>query len=104
MYCLQGNGEEISGTLQAKPNGGQSLNYQNPVCVQNTGRGWWNEDDIGATLRTPSGGGGDGAVNANLVVYDARGNGDGDTSPTITGDHNDRVSDYTAVCVEEKNE
>lgn len=32
------------------------------------------------------------------VCYDARGNGDGDTVPTITGDHNSRITDYTAVC------
>ena len=32
------------------------------------------------------------------VVYDARGNGDGETVPTITGDHQNRVTDYTAVC------
>jgi DNA (cytosine-5)-methyltransferase 1 len=36
------------------------------------------------------------------VIYDARGNGDGKVSPTMTGDHNDRITDYTAVCVEEK--
>ena len=33
------------------------------------------------------------------VVYDARGNGDGKTAPTLTGDHQNRVTDYTAVCV-----
>jgi DNA (cytosine-5)-methyltransferase 1 len=33
------------------------------------------------------------------VVYDARGNGDGTTAPTLTGDHQNRVTDYTAVCV-----
>ena len=55
--------EEISGTLQAKPNGGQSLNCVNPV------------------------------------VYDARGNGDGAITPTITGDHQRTISDYTALCV-----
>lgn len=33
----------------------------------------------------------------NTVVFDARGNGDGNTAPTITGDHNDRVTDYTAI-------
>lgn len=33
------------------------------------------------------------------VVYDARGNGDGKTVPTLTGDHQNRVTDYTAVCV-----
>jgi len=29
------------------------------------------------------------------LCYDARGNGDGIISPTITGDHNNRVTDYT---------
>lgn len=33
-------------------------------------------------------------------VFDARGNGDGQTVPTITGDHNGRISDYTAVLCE----
>lgn len=32
--------------------------------------------------------------------YDARGNGDGSIAPTITGDHNNRVTDYTSVVVE----
>lgn len=60
--------EELSGTLQAKSNGGQSLNYINPV--------------------------------AEPLIYDARGNGDGKTSPTITGDHNRCVTDYTSVIIE----
>lgn len=33
------------------------------------------------------------------VVYDCRGYGDGNIVPPITGDHNCRVTDYTAVCV-----
>lgn len=60
--------EELSGTLQAKSNGGQSLNYINPV--------------------------------AEPLIYDVRGNGDGKTSPTITGDHNRRITDYTSVIIE----
>lgn len=32
-------------------------------------------------------------------VWDARGNGGGTIVPTLTGDHSDRISDYTAVCV-----
>lgn len=35
----------------------------------------------------------------NPAVYDARGNGNGNTSPTLTGDHQNRVTDYTALCV-----
>ena len=43
------------------------------------------------------GGGGRG-----YLIYDARGNGDGTTSPTLTGDHQNRVTDYTAICVQKK--
>ena len=33
-----------------------------------------------------------------LICYDARGNG-GNVAPTITGDHENRVTDYTAIVV-----
>lgn len=36
----------------------------------------------------------------NIVCYDARGNGDGMLFPTITGDHNSRITDYTSVVIE----
>lgn len=32
-------------------------------------------------------------------VYDTRDNGDGETVPTITGDHNNRVTDYTCLAI-----
>ena len=32
-----------------------------------------------------------------MECYDARGNGDGKVVPTITGDHNGHMSDYTAI-------
>ena len=32
--------------------------------------------------------------------YDARGNGDGETANTITGDHNNRITDYTVLVCE----
>ena len=35
----------------------------------------------------------------NVVCYDARGNGDGAHCPTLTGDHENRMTDYTAVAV-----
>lgn len=36
-----------------------------------------------------------------VMSYDARGNGDGDTASTITGDHENRITDYTnVVCIE----
>lgn len=36
------------------------------------------------------------------VVYDARGNGDGKIVPTITDDHENRITDYTAIAIERK--
>lgn len=35
-------------------------------------------------------------------VYDARGNGGGKIVPTITGDHENRITDYTAIAIERK--
>lgn len=34
------------------------------------------------------------------LIYDARGNGKGGVSPTLTGDHQNRVTDYTAIVIE----
>lgn len=39
-------------------------------------------------------------ANVVLECYDARGNGDGKTVPTITGDHNNRITDYTSLVCE----
>ena len=36
------------------------------------------------------------------VTYDARGNGDGKTANTITGDHENRITDYTSVVVDKE--
>ena len=52
------------------------------------GKGW-RDDDVSFTLNTID----------RPAVYDARGNGDGTTAPTLTGDHQNRVTDYTAVCI-----
>ena len=35
-----------------------------------------------------------------VLIYDARGNGGGTVCPTITGDHENRITDYTAIVVE----
>ena len=34
-----------------------------------------------------------------IRIYDARGKGEGGVSPTITGDHENRVTDYTSVVI-----
>ena len=68
-YCIQGNC--IDGADTAGCNG----------------KGW--TEDVSYTLNTVD----------RPAVYDARGNGGGKVAPTMTGDHNGHVSDYTAVLV-----
>lgn len=36
------------------------------------------------------------------ACYDARGNGDGEIAPTLTGDHENRITDYTGIVIEKK--
>ena len=70
VYALQANGIDRADTAGCN------------------GAGW--REDQCYTLNT---------IDRHAVCYDARGNGDGRTAPTITGDHNNRVTDYTALCV-----
>ena len=51
------------------------------------------QEERSPTLRSGEGG------NQKPCVYDARGNGDGKTVCTLTGDHQNRVTDYTALCI-----
>lgn len=86
--------EEVSGTLQAKGSGGYSLNYQNPVVYRCPKRGEYVADEIGSTLLAHLA-----TEPRDIVVYDACGNGDGKIVPTLTGEHENRVTDYTALVV-----
>ena len=49
--------------------------------------------DISSTLCSDTG------DNRQVVVYDARGNGDGRIANAITGDHENRVTDYTKLAI-----
>lgn len=116
--------EELSGTLQAKENGGQSLNYQNPVVYEPRSMlaENWAESETKNALRAgesksahavvySSGsfgtlsegvgclGTGTRATAEMVAVFDARGNGSGELVPTLTGDHKNRATDYTALCI-----
>lgn len=82
----------------AKNQGGIAIVHTPAYCIQGNcidradtagcnGKGW--TEGISYTLNTVD----------RPAVYDARGNGDGKVAPTITGDHNNRVTDYTAVVV-----
>lgn len=58
------------------------------------GIGW--QEEVAPTLSAaPSG-----TNQVPAVVYDARVNGEGDTVSTLTGDHENRIADYTNVVVE----
>lgn len=57
-------------------------------------------DGKSPTLRAEAHGNAPYVINKKTLVYDTRGNGDGETVPTITGDHNNRITDYTALCCE----
>lgn len=57
-------------------------------------------DDKSPTLRAEAHGNAPYVINKKTLVYDTRGNGAGETVPTITGDHNNRITDYTALCCE----
>lgn len=57
-------------------------------------------DGKSPTLRAEAHGNVPCVINKKTLVYDTRGNGAGETVPTITGDHNNRITDYTALCCE----
>jgi DNA (cytosine-5)-methyltransferase 1 len=63
-----------------------------PGAASRKGGHCWAE--LAGTLRADAG------DNQAAVVYDARGNGDGEIAGTLTGDHQDRVTDYTALVAE----
>lgn len=66
-YCIQGNCIDRADTAGCN------------------GRGW--AEDMSYTLNTVD----------RPAVFDARGNGDGNIAPTITGNHNSRITDYSAL-------
>lgn len=61
--------------------------------------GWW-ESEATASAETPTLSTLQDQTLFQPVVFDARGNGDGITVPTITGDHESQVTDYTAIAVD----
>jgi len=56
--------------------------------------------DISPCLMARAGTGGNQLPLVAMKSWDARGNGDGDTVSTITGDHENRITDYSSVIVQ----
>jgi hypothetical protein len=98
MIVLEGNGsrESHKGDGYKQSDIMYTLNTieQHAVCCLNDQGGsvMSTTENITGTLRAQEHG-------HQPIVYDARGNGNGDLAPTITGDHQDRVTDYTALCI-----
>ena len=72
--------------------GGES--YTLKICsgCEGGGKGALVQTEKSATLST--------LQDQTLSVVDARGNGDGKIVPTIIGDHENRITDYTAIAIE----
>lgn len=78
--------KEIAGLTANCPAGNDGV-----VGTGRSRKGDGNADCRRTETNTPS---------AVVKVFDARGNGDGQIVPTITGDHESRITDYTAIAVD----
>lgn len=91
---------DVVGTLRANAKGHDPIvldalpfDTTQLTSPQNGSNPHWGDPchPLAASAHTPS---------AVVKVFDARGNGDGQIVPTITGDHESRIKDYTAIAVD----
>lgn len=88
----------VTGTLRASEHGHQPI-----VLESNQVHATVSQTGICPTLPASMGmGGGYVPMVTERKIFDARGNGDGRTCQTITGDHENRITDYTAIAIERK--
>ena len=88
----------MTGTLRASEHGHQPI-----VLESNQIHATVTQTGICPTLPASMGlGGGYVPMVTERKIFDARGNGDGQIVPTITGDHENRITDYTAIAIERK--
>ena len=95
IFCLNDQGGsvmgisvDVSGTIRGQEHGHQPIVCAGfkPHAGANAG-GIGYSEELAPTMDTGK----------PMAVYDARGNGDGKTCCTLTGDHQSRVTDYTAI-------
>lgn len=91
---------DVVGTLRANAKGHDPIvldalpfDTTQLTSPQNGSNPHWGDPchPLAASAHTPS---------AVVKVFDARGNGDGKIVPTITGDHESRITDYNAIAVD----
>ncbi len=88
---------EITRSITARFDGSPCIDRgPNIVYVNQNQCGEVRTGAVAGTLGTNSNASGRNAP----LVFDARGNGDGKTACTLTGDHQSRVTDYTCLCIE----
>lgn len=88
-------------TLRAEMHGNvpcvlESAGFKAGQGVKARSIGW--DEERTPTLASESGG--NSVPSVCVKCYDARGNGDGETISTLTGDHENRITDYTSVLVQ----
>lgn len=95
---VMGVSYNVTGTLRASEHGHQPI-----VLESNQVHATVSQTGICPTLPASMGmGGGYIPMITDRKVFYARGNGDGKIVPTITGDHENRITDYTAIAIELK--
>jgi DNA (cytosine-5)-methyltransferase 1 len=105
-YCISGNtvdratnqngtGVRENGSFTVNTVDRHAVVYKVPVLNDQGGSMMDVTYDVTGTLRAAEHG-------HQPIVFDARGNGNGNTVPTITGDYESRITDYTAIAVEQK--
>lgn len=104
---VMGVSYNVTGTLRAAEHGHQPIvfesNAQPIVLESNQIHATITQTGICPTLPASMGlGGGYVPMVTERKIFDARGNGDGQIVPTITGDHENRITDYTAIAIERK--
>ena len=80
-----GISDGVTGSLRAQEHGHQPVVFSRVASTLAGNIGY--EEECAPTLNAQK----------NMAVHDARGNGDGAVDCTITGDHQNRVADYTAL-------
>lgn len=104
---VMGVSYNVTGTLRAAEHGHQPIvfesNAQPVVLESNQIHATVTQTGICPTLSASMGmGGGYVPMVTERKIFDARGNGDGQIVPTVTGDHENRITDYTAIAIERK--
>lgn len=95
---VMGVSYNVTGTSRAAEHGHQPI-----VLESNQVHATVSQTGICPTLPASMGlGGGYVPMVTERKKFDARGNGDGQIVPTITGDHESRITNYTAIAIERK--